>query len=117
MSKIVQIACSQSQDSDNGVSSSLYALTDDGRVLELHQQEPASAKDAGAGTVGLWTGFWRPLPDLSVVMPVFVPTREGVTEQDIHPHAYVDRVERAAKARAAAKALAEKQAVTAPDVF
>lgn len=106
MAKIVQIACSQSQDSDNGASSSLYALTDDGRVLELHEQEPARAKDTGAGNIGLWTGFWRPLPDLSVVMPVFVPLRDGATERDVHAHPYVDRVERAAQAKAAARAAA-----------
>jgi hypothetical protein len=116
MSKIVQIACAQSQDADNGKSSSLFALTDSGQVLELHDQEMATGKGSG-GVVGLWTGFWRPLPDLSVTMPAFVPTVAGVSEGDVRPHLYADRVERAAAAKAAAKKAVEKAQAAAADVF
>lgn len=116
MSKIVQIACAQSQDADNGKSCSLFALTDSGQVLELHDQEMATGK-GGDGVVGLWTGFWRPLPDLSVTMPAFVPTVAGVGEGDVRPHLYADRVERAAAAKAAAKAAVEKAPAAAADVF
>ncbi|CAE6724546.1 hypothetical protein [Paraburkholderia nemoris] len=110
MSKITQIACSESTDG-----SSLFALTDDGHVLQLHDQQ--SAVDQTTHTdVGVWTAFWRPLPDITVTLPVFVPTVEGRTERDVVPHQYIQRIERAAAAKAAAKAAVEK-APAATDVF
>jgi hypothetical protein len=114
MARIIQIACSQSQDVDSGVSSSLYALTDEGEVLELHDQEMASDENTGV-TVGLFTGFWRPLPNLDVKLPVFVSTVAGKTECDVRPHHYVQRLDNAAKAKAAAKA--GRQAALQADVF
>ena len=110
MTKIVQIACSESTDG-----SSLFALTDGGDVLQLHEQQIAVDQTMRTG-VGVWTAFWRPLPDLSVTLPTFVPTVEGKTERNVVPHQYVQRVERAAAAKAAAKAAVEK-AQAAADVF
>ena len=107
MSKIIQVTCSQSQDADNGANSSVYALTDDGRVFELHDQDVARAKSGGGGVVGVWSAFWRPLPSLDVTMPAFVPLQAGVTERDVHAHHYVERVEKAAAVKKAAAAQAD----------
>jgi hypothetical protein len=106
MTKIVQIACSESTDGG-----SLFALTDAGEVLQLHDQQTAVDQTAHTG-VGVWAAFWRPLPDLSVTLPVFVPTVEGKTERNVVPHQYVKRIERAAAAKAAAKIMP-----AAADVF
>jgi hypothetical protein len=111
MTKIVQIACSESTDG-----SSLFALTDAGEVLQLHEQQTAVDQTTHTGA-GIWTSFWRPLPSLDVNMPTFVPTVEGKTEREVVPHQYVQRVERAAAAKAAAKAAVEKAQAVSADVF
>ncbi|CAE6694327.1 hypothetical protein R69619_00403 [Paraburkholderia nemoris] len=111
MTKIVQIACSESADG-----SSLFALTDAGDVLQLHEQQTAVDKATHTG-VGVWTAFWRPLPELSVRLPVFVSTVDGKTERNVVPHHYVERIERAAKAKTAAKALTERASAVSADVF
>jgi hypothetical protein len=100
MAKIVQIACSQSQDADNRLNSSLFALTDEGQIFRLHDQESAFPKGANR-EVGVWSAFWRPIPSLDVTMPVFVPLVVGVTERDVRPHLYAERVERAAAVKPA----------------
>jgi hypothetical protein len=90
VSKIIQIAVA-----NDGENDCLYALTDDGKVFKLHDQETAFPRGARRD-VGVWSAFWRPLPPLDVTMPVFVPTVAGVTQADVDPHWYADRARKAA---------------------
>src|SRR6185437_1358611 len=94
MTKIIQIACSESRDSENGPNSSVFALTDDGRVFRLHDQEVAYPKGSNR-KAGIWSAFGRPLPSLDVTMPVFVPTVAGLTERDVQAHWYAARAKQA----------------------
>jgi len=114
MSKIAQIACSESQDAEGNQSRNVYSLSDDGRAFQLHDQEKA-ADTSHYGNVGIWTAFWRPLPDLNVTMPTFVPTVAGKSDRDVAQHWYVKRLADAAKAKAAQAAAAAKPAPA--DVF
>jgi len=100
MSKIVQIACSESSDAKGSRSSVVYALSDDGRVFELHEQAPATDLKHHA-PAGVWSSFWRPLPSLDVSLPTFIPRHAGYTDRDVHPNVFLQHLAMREQAKAA----------------